>query len=246
MATTTSGKVIIVTGASSGIGRATAITLSKGGWRVVLVARREAELNAAAQECPTDTLVVAGDVTDEAFAEIVFEKAVHKFGRVDALFNNAGISAPSVPIDELSVDDFRRVIDVNLVSAFIFTRQAFKIFKSQTPQGGSISAYTPRPMSVPYTASKHATSGLTKSTSLDGRNFNIACTQIDIGNAQTQMVARQGNEGALQPNGQRLVEDSFDVQHVANTILHIANLPLDVTVLFMNIMATGMPFVGRG
>ncbi|KAF8596269.1 oxidoreductase protein [Ceratobasidium sp. AG-I] len=248
----TQTKTIIVTGASSGIGRTTAITLSKAGWHVVLVARRETELNSAAKECPTDSLVMAGDVTDEAFAATVFQKAVEKFGRVDAVFNNAGIGAPAVPMDELSVADFRKVIDVNLTSAFIFTREAFKVFKSQTPQGGriinngSISAYTPRPMSVPYTASKHATTGLTKSTSLDGRNFNITCTQIDIGNAETQMVARHAGEGALQPNGQKIVEGSIDVQHVADAILHIANLPLQVTVLFMNIMSTTMPFVGRG
>ncbi|KAG8753160.1 hypothetical protein FRC12_011658 [Ceratobasidium sp. 428] len=168
------------------------------------------------------------------------------------LEQNAGISAPGVPLEELSVKDFRDVIDVNLVSAFIFTREAFKVFKNQTPQGGriinngSISAYTPRPMSAPYTASKHAMTGLTKSISLDGRNYNIACTQIDIGNAQTQMVTRQGPAGSLQPNGQKIVEGSMDVQHVADAILHIVNLPLEVTVLFMNIMATTMPFVGRG
>ncbi|EUC65077.1 short-chain dehydrogenase/reductase SDR [Rhizoctonia solani AG-3 Rhs1AP] len=193
-----------------------------------------------------------GDVTDEIFAAKVFEEAVKKFGRVDVLFNNAGISSPAVPIEDTPVEDFRRVIDVNLISAFIFTREAFKVFKNQTPQGGriinngSIAAYAPRPMAIAYTASKHATTGLTKSTSLDGRNFNIACTQIDIGNAQTQMVTDHGPTGQLQPNGQHMIEGSIDVQHVANAILHIANLPLDVTVLSMNIMATTMPFVGRG
>ncbi|KAJ1307207.1 hypothetical protein OPQ81_001322 [Rhizoctonia solani] len=237
MASSTQGKVAIVTGASSGIGKATSITLSKAGYRVVLVARREAELKLTAEECPSETLVAPGDVTDEVFAAKVFEEAVAKFGRVDVLFNNAGISPPR---------------NVNLTSAFIFTREAFKVFKSQTPQGGriinngSIAAYVPRPMAVAYTASKHATTGLTKSTSLDGRNFNIACTQIDIGNAQTQMVTDHGPTGQLQPNGQHMIEGSIDVQHVANAILHIANLPLDVTVLFMNIMATTMPFVGRG
>ncbi|KAB5594831.1 Short-chain dehydrogenase/reductase SDR [Ceratobasidium theobromae] len=187
MASHTQGKVAIVTGASSGIGKTTAITLSKAGYRVVLVARREPELKATAQDCPTDSLVVAGDVTDEAFATRVFGECVKKFGRVDVLFNNAGISAPAVPLEELSVKDFKAVIDVNLISAFIFTREAFKVFKNQTPQGGriinngSIAAHAPRPMSAPYTTSKHAITGLTKSTSLDGRNFNIACTQIDIG-----------------------------------------------------------------
>ncbi|KAG8710396.1 hypothetical protein FRC11_004560 [Ceratobasidium sp. 423] len=252
MASSAQGKVAIVTGASSGIGKATSITLSKAGYRIVLVARREAELKATAEECPSETLVTPGDVTDEVFAAKVFEEAVKKFGRVDVLFNNAGISLPAVPIEDIPVKDFRRVIDVNLISAFIFTREAFKVFKSQTPQGGriinngSIAAYAPRPMAVAYTASKHAITGLTKSTSLDGRNFNIACTQIDIGNAQTQMVADHGPTGQLQPNGQNVIEGSIDVQHVANAILHIANLPLDVTVLFMNIMATTMPFVGRG
>ncbi|CAE6427766.1 unnamed protein product [Rhizoctonia solani] len=252
MASSTQEKVAIVTGASSGIGKATAITLSKAGYRVVLVARREAELNITAQECPSETLVTPGDVTDESFAAKVFEEAVKKFGRVDVLFNNAGISLPAVPIEEIPVQDFRRVIDVNLTSAFIFTREAFKVFKNQTPRGGriinngSIAAYAPRPMAVAYTTSKHAMTGLTKSISLDGRNFDIACTQIDIGNAQTQMVVDHGPKGQLQPNGQNVVEGSIDVQHVANSILHIANLPLDVTVLFMNIMATTMPFVGRG
>ncbi|KAG9086727.1 hypothetical protein FRC06_002964 [Ceratobasidium sp. 370] len=251
MATSASGKVIVVTGASSGIGKTTAITLSKAGWHVVLVARREAELNAVAQECPTSTLVVACDVTDEAQVATVFTKAVEKFGRVDALFNNAGISTPAVPLEELSVKDIKTVIDVNLMGAFILTREAFKVFKSQTPQGGRQAteltlSTTPRPMSAPYTASKHAITGLTKSTSLDGRDYNIACTQIDIGNAYTQMVARHGSEGSLQPNGQKIIEASIDVQHVADAILHIVNLPLEVTVLFMNIMATTMPFVGRG
>ncbi|CAE6427570.1 unnamed protein product [Rhizoctonia solani] len=273
MASQTQGKVAIVTGASSGIGKATSITLSKAGYRVVLVARREAELKATAEECSSETLVTPGDVADELFAAKVFEEAVKRFGRVDVLFNvslillvncsmigfihmvdglqipqNAGISLPAVPIEDIPVKDFRRVIDVNLTSAFIFIREAFKVFKNQTPQGGriinngSIAAYAPRPMAIAYTASKHATTGLTKSTSLDGRNFNITCTQIDIGNAQTQMVADYGPTGQLQPNGQQMVEGSFDVQHVANAILHIANLPLDVTVLFMNIMATTMPF----
>ncbi|KAG9085771.1 hypothetical protein FS749_004108 [Ceratobasidium sp. UAMH 11750] len=273
MAAPASGKVIIVTGASSGIGKTTAIALSKAGWRVTLVARREAELNLVAQECPTSTLVVTCDVTDEAQVATVFTKTVEKFGRVDALFNvsrphtanhwrvlvtdlsyqqNAGISTPAVPLEELSVQDIKTVIDVNLIGAFIFTREAFKVFKNQTPQGGrivnngSISAHTPRPMSAPYTASKHAITGLTKSTSLDGRDYNIACTQIDIGNAYTQMVSRHGSEGSLQPNGQKVVEASMDVQHVADAILHIVNLPLEVTVLSMNIMATTMPFVGRG
>ncbi|CAE6487454.1 unnamed protein product [Rhizoctonia solani] len=259
MASSTQGKVAIVTGASSGIGKATSIALSKAGYRVVLVARRETELKATAEECQADTLVAPGDVTDEVFAANVFEAAVKKFGTSSGCFVQCELNSGYpllhdriVPIEDIPVKDFRRVIDVNLISAFIFTREAFKVFKNQTPQGGriinngSIAAYAPRPMAIAYTASKHATTGLTKSTSLDGRNFNIACTQIDIGNAQTQMVADHGPTGQLQPNGQNMIEGSIDVQHVANSILHIANLPLDVTVLFMNIMATKMPFVGRG
>ncbi|KAF8666580.1 alcohol dehydrogenase (NAD) [Rhizoctonia solani] len=260
MASPTLGKVAVVTGASSGIGKATSITLSKAGYRVVLVARREAELNATAQECPSETLVTPGDVTDEVFAAKVFEEAVKKFGRVDILFNvsyvltlGCYVMKPRLLINAFPPSlERRRVIDVNLTSAFIFTREAFKVFKTQTPRGGriinngSIAAYAPRPMAVAYTTSKHAITGLTKSISLDGRNFDIACTQIDIGNAQTQMVADHGPTGQLQPNGQNVVEGSIDVQHVADAILHIANLPLNVTVLFMNIMATTMPFVGRG
>ncbi|CAE6478669.1 unnamed protein product [Rhizoctonia solani] len=220
MASSTQGKVVIVTGASSGIGKATSITLSKAGYRVVLVARREAELKATAKECSSETLITPGDVTDEAFAAKVFEETVKKFGAYNYIRNVR------------SHPDARQKEEWMSYSTII--------------NNGSIAAYAPRPMAIAYTTSKHATTGLTKSTSLDGRNFNIACTQIDIGNAQTQMVADHGPTGQLQPNGQHMIEGSIDVQHVANAILHIANLPLDVTVLFMNIMATTMPFVGRG
>ncbi|KAK0464728.1 oxidoreductase protein [Desarmillaria tabescens] len=246
-------KTVIVTGASSGIGRQSAISLSKAGWNVVLTARREEALQESVNLCvhPENSLVLAGDVTNEDFVKELFAKAVERFGRLDLLFNNAGTNALQVPIEELSLDTFQRVINVNLTGPFLCTREAFKIFKSQTPPGGriinngSLSAHVPRPFSFPYTASKHAITGLTKCTSLDGRPFNISCTQIDIGNAQTDMAARL-SKGALQPDGRVIPEAMIDVQHIADIIVHIASLPNDVTVLDMNVMPTHAPFVGRG
>ncbi|KAK0485354.1 oxidoreductase protein [Armillaria luteobubalina] len=246
-------KTAIVTGASSGIGRQSAIALSNAGWNVVLTARREEALQESLKLClhPENTLVIAGDVTSEDFVQELFTKVVERFGRLDLLFNNAGISAPQVPIEELSLDAFQRVINVNLTGPFLCTREAFKVFKNQAPPGGriinngSLSAHVPRPFSYPYTASKHAISGLTKCTSLDGRPFNISCTQIDIGNARTDMAARL-SKGALQPDGRVIPEAMIDVHHVAAAIVHIASLPNDVTVLEMNIMPTHAPFIGRG
>ncbi|KAG7443161.1 NAD(P)-binding protein [Guyanagaster necrorhizus] len=246
-------KTAIVTGASSGIGQHSAIALSNAGWNVVLTARREEALRESVKLCahPENTLVIAGDVTSEDFVKELFAKAVENFGRLDLLFNNAGTNAPQVPIEELSLDTFQRVINVNLIGPFLCTREAFKVFKNQAPPGGriinngSLSAHVPRPFSCPYTASKHAISGLTKSTSLDGRPFNISCTQIDIGNAQTDMAARL-SKGTLQPDGRVIPEAMMDVQHVADAIIHIAGLPNDVTVLEMNIMPTHAPFIGRG
>ncbi|KAK0244441.1 hypothetical protein EDD85DRAFT_925484 [Armillaria nabsnona] len=243
----------IITGASSGIGRQSVIALSNAGWNVVLTARREEALQESLKLClhPENSLVIAGDVTNEDFIKELFAKAVERFGRLDLLFNNAGTNAPQVPIEELSLDTFQRVINVNLTGPFLCTREAFKLFKSQAPPGGriinngSLSAHVPRPFSFPYTASKHAITGLTKCTSLDGRPFNISCTQIDIGNAQTDMAARL-SKGALQPDGRVIPEAMIDVQHVATTIVHIASLPNDVTVLEMNIMPTHAPFIGRG
>jgi len=246
-------KVVIVTGASSGIGRASAIALSKAGWSVVLFARRLEHLEETKAMCANaeECLVAQGDVTSEEDVARVFRDTVSRFGRLDVLFNNAGISSKAIPIEDLPLSLFQKIINVNLVGTFLCTREAVKIFKSQSPQGGriinngSISAYTPRPHSAPYTATKHAVLGMTKSTLLDGRNFNITCTQIDVGNAQTDMAGSH-SAGALQPNGQVVPEDMMDVKHVGDAVAYIADLPHGVTVLTFNIMATGMPFVGRG
>lgn len=252
MSDSTPFKVAIITGASSGIGRATAIALSAQGWRLTLSARRYDGLEETAKLCSGyKPYVVAGDVSDEEYIVALFEASKREFGRLDLVFNNAGIGAPPLPMEDLPLSKFKDVINTNLVGSFLCTREAFKLFKSQSPPGGriinngSISAHTPRPFSVAYTASKHAITGLTKSTALDGRAHNISCTQIDIGNAYTDMAARLAT-GALQPNGQVVPETTFDMQHVADAIVHIASLPNTVTVLQMNIMSTGMPFVGRG
>ncbi|KAI5122814.1 hypothetical protein M0805_000156 [Coniferiporia weirii] len=246
-------RVAIITGASSGIGRETAIALSANGWRLVLSARRQDRLEETARLCTGYTpYTVVADVSDELCVQIVFKAAKREYGRLDLLFNNAGINAPSVPMEEMPLSNFQDVINTNLIGSFLCTREAIRMFKSQSPRGGriinngSLSAHTPRPYSVAYTASKHAITGLTKSTALDGRAFNIACTQINIGNAHTDMAARLAI-GALQPSGEMEPEATIrDVKHVADAIVYIANLPNSVTVLEMNIMATGMPFVGRG
>ncbi|KDR82654.1 hypothetical protein GALMADRAFT_238107 [Galerina marginata CBS 339.88] len=244
-------KTAIITGASSGIGRHSAICLSKDGWRLVLTARRSDLLEETASLCVNQTLILAGDITDEPFVKSVFEATIERFGRLDLLFNNAGISPKQVSIEELSLKDFQNVIDVNLVGSFIAAREAIKIFKSQTPQGGriinngSLSAHVPRPNSSPYACSKHAISGLTKCIALEGRPFNITCTQIDIGNAHTSMAIGH-TVGALQPDGRTIPEPTMDVAHVASTIVHIASMPPDVAMLEVNIMAAGAPFVGRG
>jgi len=244
-------KVAVITGASSGIGQATAIALSSAGWKIVLTARRLGELQETSRRCPNETLVIAGDITDEPFVKGIFDAAVGHFGRLDLLFNNAGINAAQVPIEEVSLETFRKVIDVNLVGAFIATREAMRVFKAQRPSGGriinngSLSAHVPRPQSFPYACSKHGMSGLTKCTALDGREFGITCTQIDIGNAYTNMAGPH-TVGTLQPNGTMAPEPTFDVAHVASTIVHIASLPPDVAMLEVNIMAAGAPYVGRG
>jgi len=246
-------KVAIITGASSGIGRASAIALSKAGWSLVLFARRLDKLIETQNLCrnPEQIVVVQGDVTDGGSVKGLFQQTLERYGRLDMLFNNAGMNAPQVPIEEMSLEQFQQVVNVNLVGPFLCTREAVRIFKSQTPQGGriinngSLAAYTPRPHSAPYTATKHAVLGLTKSTALDGRKFNIACTEIDIGGARTDMAIGH-SAGALQPDGRVISEALIDAEHVGNTIAYIADLPLEVTVLTFNIMATGMPFVGRG
>jgi NAD(P)-dependent dehydrogenase (short-subunit alcohol dehydrogenase family) len=242
-------RVAIVTGAGSGIGRAAALALVREGYSVVLAGRRREALEQTAHG--TNALVVPTDVGDPEAVHHLFETARQTFGRVDLLFNNAGVGAPPVPLEELSVEQWRQVVDVNLTGPFLCTREAFRVMKSQQPRGGriinngSISAHTPRPFSAPYTATKHAITGLTKSTALDGRAYDIACGQIDIGNAGTEMTARM-KAGIVQPNGSIAVEPTMDVENVARAVVYMASLPLDANVLFMTVMATKMPFVGRG
>lgn len=243
-------RVAIVTGASSGIGRASAIALSADGWKVVLSGRREAELRKTADMCRWEQLIVPGDLSKEEDVKVLFERTIETFGRLDLLFNNAGVSGPPTPLDELETNDFQYILNVNVIGAFMCAREAFRQMKKQGHGGriinnGSISAHTPRMHSAAYTVSKHAILGLTKSTSLDGREFNIACTQIDIGNAATPMAIGHG-DGTKQADGEVRAEPTIDVLHVADTIVHIAKMPPQVTMLYVNIMATGMPFVGRG
>jgi NAD(P)-dependent dehydrogenase (short-subunit alcohol dehydrogenase family) len=247
-------KTAIITGAGSGIGRATALALLAEGYSVVLAGRRREALVETIFEAGQDCLrayVVPTDVTDPESVRALFERAQQTLGRVDVLFNNAGTGAPAVLLEDLALDDWRRVVDVNLTGAFLCTREAFRLMKDQNPRGGriinngSISAYVPRPNSAPYTAAKHAISGLTKSTALDGRKYDIACGQIDIGNAGTEMTARM-KDGVPQADGSLAAEPTMDVKHVARAVAYMASLPLDANVLFMTVMATKMPFVGRG
>lgn len=247
-------RIAVVTGAGSGIGRAVSIALLKEGYAVALCGRRVEQLEETAAASDSGTAprrVIPTDVTDPEAVAKLFRAVRDEFGRLDVLFNNAGIGAPGVDIDELTVEQWQAVVNVNLTGAFLCTREAFGIMKRQTPRGGriinngSISAYTPRPNSAPYTATKHAITGLTKSTSLDGRKYDIACSQIDIGNAATEMTARMA-KGVPQANGEILVEPRLDVDHVARAVVFMANLPLDANVQFMTVMATKMPFIGRG
>jgi NAD(P)-dependent dehydrogenase (short-subunit alcohol dehydrogenase family) len=245
-------RIAIVTGAGSGIGRATALALLGEGYSVVLVGRRRGALDETAAMAESDAAMVApGDVSKAEDVQAVFEGTQQEFGRLDLLFNNAGINVPPVPMDELTVEQWRSVVDVNLTGAFLCTQAAFRMMKSQTPMGGriinngSISAHAPRPNSAPYTSTKHAITGLTKSTALDGRKYNIACGQIDIGNAETPLATKM-KEGVPQPDGSIKAEPTFDVELVARAVVQMANLPLDTNVLSMTIMATNMPFVGRG
>ncbi len=248
------GKIAVVTGAGSGIGRAVAVTLHGAGYTVVLAGRRLDALKETAKLAnDTDGRIhcVATDVSQPDSVKALFDYVREKFGRLDVLFNNAGSNVAGVGFEELTCEQWSSVVAVNLTGAFLCAQQAFQIMKSQQPQGGriinngSISAYVPRPHSAPYTATKHAVTGLTKCISLDGRAYDIACGQIDIGNAATDMSARLG-VGAQQPNGSVMAEPRMDVQHVADAVLYMAGLPLDANVQFMTVMATKMPFVGRG
>jgi NAD(P)-dependent dehydrogenase (short-subunit alcohol dehydrogenase family) len=247
-------KVALVTGAGSGIGRAVAVTLLNNGFDTVLAGRRLDALEATAKLAAgggTESLTVATDVGDPLAVDALFAKLGERFGRLDVLFNNAGTGAPPVPLEDLSYAQWKAVVDANLTGAFLCTQGAFRLMKAQDPRGGriinngSISAHAPRPNSAPYTATKHAITGLTKSSSLDGRKYDIAVGQIDIGNALTDL-ARRMTQGVPQAHGAIAVEPVMDVQHVANAVLHMANFPLDANVLFMTVMATKMPFVGRG
>lgn len=247
-------KTAIITGAGSGVGKAAAVALLADGWQVVLAGRRADPLAAVISQTGAgadQAIAIPTDVSDEAAVKSLFEAAVKKFGRVDMLFNNAGINAPGIPLEELSVAQWRNVVDINLTGMFICTQAAFRVMKDQSPQGGriinngSISAWTPRPNSAPYTATKHGVLGLTKTASLDGRKYNIAVGQIDIGNAATEMAERMA-QGVPQANGEIAVEPLMDVNHVGQAVRDMANLPLESNIQFMTIMATKMPFVGRG
>jgi NAD(P)-dependent dehydrogenase (short-subunit alcohol dehydrogenase family) len=250
---TTSGRVAIITGAGSGIGKRTALLLLAEGYSVALAGRRLDRLEETAAEAGAGerALIVPTDVTDPTAVDVLFDRTLEAFGRLDLLFNNAGRGAPRVEFDEISFEDWKAVVDVNLTGVFLCTQRAFRIMKNQTPQGGriinngSISAHTPRPNSAPYTSTKHAITGLTKSTSLDGRAYNICCGQIDIGNAATEMTERM-RSGILQANGTTMVEPNMDSDGVAQTILYMDSLPLDTNVLTLTVMANTMPYVGRG
>jgi NAD(P)-dependent dehydrogenase (short-subunit alcohol dehydrogenase family) len=245
-------KYAVVTGAGTGIGKAVALALCEAGYAVVLAGRRREPLELTAKESESaHALVIPTDICDPASVRQLFAKTKDAFGRLDLLFNNAGINVPSVPLEELSVEHWRLVVDTNLTGAFLCTQQAFTLMKNQSPRGGriinngSISAYVPRPDSAPYTATKHGITGLTRSTSLDGRKYDIACGQIDIGNAATEMAARMAT-GVPQANGTIAVEPMVDVGHVARAVVYMASLPLDANVQFMTVMATKMPYIGRG
>src|SRR6267378_3686496 len=246
---TSSEKIAIVTGAGSGIGKAVALALMREGYAVVLAGRRKERLEAAALEGKSSgarTLIVPTDVSDPASVKALFAKTKVSFGRLDLLFNNAGTGAPPVPLEELTYEQWKSVVDINLTGAFLCTQEAFKLMKSQEPRGGriinngSISAHAPRPISAPYTSTKHAITGLTKSTSLDGRKYDIACGQIDIGNAATDLTERMA-AGIIQANGTIMPEARLELKHVSDAILYMANLPLEANVQFMTVMATKMP-----
>jgi NAD(P)-dependent dehydrogenase (short-subunit alcohol dehydrogenase family) len=246
-------KIAIVTGAGTGVGRSAALALLKDGWSVALAGRRREPLEAVAAEsgAAERTLVVPTDVAEPASVKALFAAVKARFGRLDLLFNNAGVNAPGVPLEDLPFEEWKRVVDINLTGMFLCTQEAFRIMKDQSPRGGriinngSISAHAPRPNSIAYTATKHSVTGLTKSTSLDGRKYDIACGQIDIGNAATEMAARMAT-GVPQANGEIAIEPLMDVNEVGRAVTYMASLPLAANVQFLTVMATKMPFVGRG
>lgn len=242
-------KIALVTGAGSGIGKASALALNAAGFTVFLAGRRVKELEATA--AGTQMIPVPTDVSDPASVKALFVRIGETRGRLDVLFNNAGINVPAIPMDELSYDQWSSVVGINLTGSFLCAQEAMRMMKAQSPKGGriinngSISAYTPRPNSAPYTCTKHAISGLTKCIALDGRPHDIACSQIDIGNAATELTERM-TDGVLQADGAKKPEPRMNLKHVADAVVFIASLPLDANVLFMNVMATKMPFAGRG
>ncbi len=247
-------KVALVTGAGTGIGKSSVLQLLGDGYSVVLAGRRVEPLEETISEAGVNdsrAIAVPTDVGNPESVANLFEKAEATFGRLDVLFNNAGIGSPRMNMEDLPVEDWQRVVDTNLTGSFVCAQHAIRIMKNQSPQGGriinngSISAYTPRPDAVAYTATKHAITGLTKQISLDGRKYNIACSQVDVGNAATPMTARMQG-GVLQANGETMAEPTFNVEHVGETVLYISNLPLDANIQFVTIMATQMPYVGRG
>jgi NAD(P)-dependent dehydrogenase (short-subunit alcohol dehydrogenase family) len=245
-------KIALVTGAGSGVGRAVSHALYNEGWAVVLAGRKEKNLSKTADIIGHErSIIVPTDITDSKQVKQLFAKTLKTFGRLDLLFNNAGINAPAKPLEDLTFDEWQRVIDTNLTGAFLCIQEAFKIMKHQDPIGGriinngSISAHTPRPNSAPYTASKHAITGLTKATSLDGREFNIACGQIDIGNAATEMTTKIA-KGILQSDGTQISEPTMKLSDVARAVVYMASLPLDTNVPFITVMANKMPYIGRG
>ena len=247
-------KISIVTGAGTGVGKSASLALADEGWTIVLAGRRKDPIEAVANEIKSrggNALAIVTDTSDTKSVKGLFEETKRAFGRLDLLFNNAGTNAPGVSLEDLSFEQWTNVVNVNLTGVFLCTQQAFRLMKAQTPMGGriinngSISAHVPRPGSAPYTATKHAVTGLTRSTSLDGRKYNIACGQIDIGNALTEMAARM-TKGVPQADGSIQVEPVMDVSNVGKTVAHMASLPMEANVQFVTVMATNMPFIGRG
>jgi NAD(P)-dependent dehydrogenase (short-subunit alcohol dehydrogenase family) len=244
-------RIALVTGAGSGIGRAAAVALAESGWQVVLTGRRRELLEATAAHRPEQFVVFPADVTKPEAVDGLLAAIRERFGRLDLLFNNAGLNLPGVALENVTFDQWRSIVDVNLTGAFLCAQGAFRLMKDQQPRGGriinngSVSAHAPRPDSVAYTATKHAITGLTKSFALDGRKYDIACGQIDIGNAETSMTGRM-KTGIMQANGEVREEPTMEVRHVAQAVVHMASLPLEANILFMTVMATGMPLVGRG